>query len=137
MDAVKMTENIDKVYLPDKQYFKIGEAAELLGLKPHVLRYWESEFPQIKPQKSPSGQRLYKRKDVELLCEIRSLLYNSKFTIAGARSAVINYDNKLSQVSKQKEQIPTISDEKTNIINQLKDDLTTIKRDLQSIIFKL
>ena len=72
--------------LPDKLFFKIGDVATIVGVKPHVLRYWETEFPRIRPQKSRSGQRLYRRKDVELLLQIRHLLYEKRFTIAGARA---------------------------------------------------
>jgi DNA-binding transcriptional MerR regulator len=70
--------------LPDKQYFKIGEVSRILGVKPHVLRYWESEFSSIRPQKSRTNQRLYRRRDVELLVQIKQLLYQEGFTIAGA-----------------------------------------------------
>ncbi len=71
--------------IPDKAYFRIGEVARILGVKPYVLRYWESEFKAIKPQKSRSQQRLYRRRDVELLLRIKRLLYEERFTIAGAR----------------------------------------------------
>jgi DNA-binding transcriptional MerR regulator len=71
--------------IPDKLYFKIGEVAEIVGVKPYVLRYWETEFPDIAPAKSKSKQRLYKRKEVELILNIRDLLYKEKFTIDGAR----------------------------------------------------
>jgi DNA-binding transcriptional MerR regulator len=74
--------------LPDKKYFKIGETSSLLGVKPHVLRYWETEFPQIRPFKSKTGQRLYRRRDVEALLKIQRLLYHERFTIAGARQAL-------------------------------------------------
>ena len=71
--------------IPDKVYFKIGEVAEIVGVKPYVLRYWETEFPDIAPAKSKSKQRLYKRKEVEMILRIRDLLYKEKFTIEGAR----------------------------------------------------
>lgn len=71
--------------IPNKLYFRIGEVADLLDVKPYVLRYWETEFPDIKPSKSKSGQRLYKRRDVELLVHIKDLLYRERFTINGAR----------------------------------------------------
>jgi DNA-binding transcriptional MerR regulator len=74
--------------LPDKKYFKIGEASSLLGVKPHVLRYWESEFPQIRPYKSRTGQRLYRHRDVQALQHIQRLLYQERYTIAGARQAL-------------------------------------------------
>jgi DNA-binding transcriptional MerR regulator len=71
--------------IPDKLYFKIGEVAELLGVEPYVLRYWETEFPSLSPKKSGTGHRLYRRKDVELLLRIKNLLYEKRFTIEGAR----------------------------------------------------
>lgn len=71
--------------IPNKLYFRIGEVADLLAVKPYVLRYWETEFPDIKPSKSKSGQRLYKRRDVEMLVRIKDLLYQDRFTINGAR----------------------------------------------------
>lgn len=69
----------------DKLYFKIGEVAEIVGVAPHVLRYWETEFSAIKPQKSRTQQRVYRRRDVATLLRIKRLLYVEKFTIAGAR----------------------------------------------------
>jgi DNA-binding transcriptional MerR regulator len=74
-----------KVEIPDKLYFKIGEVAELTGVKPHVLRYWESEFGPFRPAKSRSRQRLYRQKDIELVLRLKDLLYNQGFTIAGAK----------------------------------------------------
>lgn len=76
----------DPSAIPDKPFFKIGEAARLCAVKPYVLRYWETEFRSIKPQKTRSQQRLYRRKDIELLLAIRDLLYVQRFTIEGARS---------------------------------------------------
>lgn len=71
--------------IPNKLYFRIGEVSKLIGVEPYVLRYWESEFPDIKPSKSKSGQRLYKRRDVEMLQKIKELLYEERYTINGAR----------------------------------------------------
>jgi DNA-binding transcriptional MerR regulator len=71
--------------IPDKLFFRIGEVARVSGIKQHVLRYWETEFPSIAPKKSGSGHRLYRRKDVELILEIKRLLYEERFTIEGAR----------------------------------------------------
>jgi len=70
--------------IPDKQYFKIGEVSHITGVKAHVLRYWETEFRTIRPQKSPTNQRLYRRRDVELLLLIKKLLYKEGYTISGA-----------------------------------------------------
>jgi DNA-binding transcriptional MerR regulator len=74
--------------LPDKQFFKIGEAAEIVGVKSHVLRYWESEFSAIKPLKTRGAHRMYRRADVELLCLIRRLLHEEGYTISGAKKRV-------------------------------------------------
>ncbi|QUV78324.1 MerR family transcriptional regulator [Chloracidobacterium thermophilum] len=74
-----------KVSIPDKLYFKIGEVCEIVGVEPHVLRYWEQEFPQLAPQKSAAGQRLYRRKDVEIALRIKTLREDEGFTIAGAK----------------------------------------------------
>ena len=71
--------------LPDKLYFKIGEVSEIIGVEPYVLRYWETEFPALKPSKSRSQQRMYRKRDVELLIEIKRLLYDEMYTIAGAK----------------------------------------------------
>jgi DNA-binding transcriptional MerR regulator len=71
--------------LPAKVYFRIGEVAELVGVEPHVLRYWEREFRSIRPTKSTKGQRVYSRRDVENLMRVRELLYREGFTIAGAK----------------------------------------------------
>jgi DNA-binding transcriptional MerR regulator len=74
--------------IPDKLYFKIGEVSDLLAVEPHVLRFWEGEFPLLSPKKSGTGHRLYRRKDVELLLRIKHLLYDKRFTIEGARQAL-------------------------------------------------
>ena len=71
--------------LPDKLYFKVGEVSTIAGVPAYVLRFWETEFNRIKPKRTPSGQRLYRKKDVALILEIKHLLYDQKFTIPGAR----------------------------------------------------
>jgi DNA-binding transcriptional MerR regulator len=71
--------------IPAKLYFRIGEASSVVGVEPHVLRYWETEFRSIRPKKSARGQRVYSRRDVETLLRIKELLYNHGFTIAGAK----------------------------------------------------
>jgi DNA-binding transcriptional MerR regulator len=74
-----------EIIVPDKLYFRIGEVSELCRLPAYVLRFWETEFPQLKPVKSSTGQRMYRRKDVEAVLRIKKLLYEEGFTIAGAR----------------------------------------------------
>ena len=73
------------IVIPEKIYFKIGEVCELVGVQAHVLRYWETEFPMLSPQKNRSGQRSYRRRDVEMAFRIKQLLYDEMFTIAGAK----------------------------------------------------
>ena len=86
MSAVAKRVASKKTYpIPDKLYFKIGEVAEITGVKPYVLRYWESEFKMVNPSKSRSRQRLYRKSDVELIFRIKELLYEERYTINGAR----------------------------------------------------
>ena len=74
--------------IPDKLYFRVGEVSRLVGVEPYVLRFWETEFSAISPKKSGRGHRLYRRKDVELLLQIKHLLYEKRFTIEGARQTM-------------------------------------------------
>ena len=71
--------------IPDKLYFRIGEVARLTGIQPYILRYWESEFPLLQPKKSGTGQRLYRKRDIEIILKVKELLYDLRYTIAGAR----------------------------------------------------
>jgi DNA-binding transcriptional MerR regulator len=86
------------IRIPDKLFFKIGEVAELASVEQHVLRYWEDEIDALKPAKNKSGQRLYQKKDVELVMEIKRLLYEEKFTIAGAKSKLKRFKKKVTQL---------------------------------------
>jgi len=79
-------ENLNLPPIPSKRYFTIGEVSELCGVKPHVLRYWEQEFPQLKPVKRRGNRRYYQRHEVQLIRQIRNLLYIDGFTISGARN---------------------------------------------------
>ena len=108
--------------IPDKLFFKIGEVAELAGIEQHVLRYWEEEIESLKPKKNKSGQRLYQKKDVELIFEIKQLLYAEKFTVAGARKKL--------KKSKKKETQLNIAFDRDNFI-ELKEE---IKKDLDSVL---
>ncbi|MEA1971104.1 MAG: MerR family transcriptional regulator [Thermodesulfobacteriota bacterium] len=75
--------------IPDKNYFRIGEVSKILGVEPYVVRYWESEFKTVRPARTRSDQRLYRRKDVEQLLTIKNLLYEEMFTISGARKKLV------------------------------------------------
>src|SRR3990170_4807257 len=108
--------------LPDKIYFKIGEVSEIVGVEPYVLRYWETEFELLKPAKAPSKHRLYKKRDVELLLEIKRLLYTEGFTIEGARK-------KLKEAKKEERQQLRLPLSESAYRNAL----IKIKKDLQSL----
>ncbi len=88
--------------IPGKRYFTIGEVSDLCAVKPHVLRYWEQEFPQLKPVKRRGNRRYYQRQDVLIIRQIRSLLYDDGFTIGGARQRLTGDDAK-SDVSQSQQ----------------------------------
>jgi DNA-binding transcriptional MerR regulator len=112
--------------VPDKLYFRIGEVSDLADTKPYVLRYWETEFPMLKPVKSPTGHRLYRREDVEMVLRIKQLLYEEGFTIEGARKH-------LSETSDQpREKQPPSSSVRLNGA-----PLKAIERELQAILTML
>lgn len=118
-DLVTIMENI-----PDKMAFKIGEAADLVGVKQYVLRYWETEFEQLHPKKSKNNQRVYSRRDVETALMIKKLLYTDRFSIEGARSALRNLKN---QVKEEKE-IKTLAGEFDKACLRVSDLLADIRR---------
>ena len=97
--------------IPDRLYFRIGDVSELLDVEPYVLRFWENEFPMLQPKKGKTGHREYKRKDVEILLEIKRLLYDEGFTISGARKALKDRrgsNRKQEPAAAQRSQMPLI-----------------------------
>ncbi len=78
-------------HIPEKKYFRIGEVSRIVGVDTYVLRYWETEFPRIRPHRAKSKQRLYRKKDVEQLLQIKKLLHNEGYTISGARKVLKEY----------------------------------------------
>ena len=104
-------ENIDLPPIPSKRYFTIGEVSELCAVKPHVLRYWEQEFPQLKPVKRRGNRRYYQRHEVQLIRQIRTLLYVDGFTISGARNK-LNHDSEVDGK-------PLVSDYRAEIVSDL------------------
>ena len=94
------------VFIPEKLFFKIGEVCELTGVQAHVLRYWESEFPMLAPQKNRAGQRTYRKRDVEMALRIKELLYEDQYTIAGAKKKL---SSELRGASKLKVVTPEMS----------------------------
>jgi DNA-binding transcriptional MerR regulator len=107
--------------IPNKQYFKIGEVSALTQLEPYVLRYWETEFKNIRPVRFGSNQRMYRRKDVEIIFEIKKLLYDEGFTIAGARKKL----NPSSKGAPDKAPPPKI-DGLEPLLKEIKKDLTDL-----------
>ena len=105
--------------IPGKRYFTIGEVSELCAVKPHVLRYWEQEFPQLKPVKRRGNRRYYQRQDVLIIRQIRSLLYDEGFTIGGARQRLTGDDAK-SDVSQSQQIIKQMRMELEQVLKILR-----------------
>ena len=110
--------------IPDKLFFKIGEVADIVGVEQHVLRYWEDEFNVLKPGKNRAGQRVYQKKDVEMVLDIKRLLYDEKYTIAGAKNKLKSKGNKGKNVQL------TFGFDRDAMVKAKK----KIKSDLQSIL---
>src|SRR4030066_1963039 len=94
-----MGSSTQKRVIPEKLFYKIGEISDIAQVEPYVLRYWESEFPFIKPRKNKAGQRVYTRKNLELILQIKNLLYQEKYTIAGVKKKFSENSRKKSTVS--------------------------------------
>lgn len=124
-----------KPEIPDKLYFRIGEVSRLVGVKPFVLRFWETEFPQLAPKKSGSGHRLYRRKDVESVLEIKRLLYEERFTIEGARNYLENRSQMARNTGRRQKARPD-SPQQGNLFGEtgLAVTLQQIRRELESIL---
>jgi DNA-binding transcriptional MerR regulator len=116
--------------IPGKRYFTIGEVSELCGVKPHVLRYWEQEFTQLKPVKRRGNRRYYQRHDVVLIREIRALLYEQGFTIGGARLRLD--ENKSEAASDSAETSEPVAESKDN--KQLVKELLRELEELQTLL---
>lgn len=116
--------------LPDKLYFKIGEVARLVGVKPYVLRYWESEFSMIRPGKTQSKHRLYRRRDVETLLEIKQLLHAERYTIEGAKRRLKGLPRAAAEAipAEEREQLALPLGERT-----YREALAAVRRDLEAL----
>lgn len=110
--------------LPDKIYFKIGEVSEIVGVEPYVLRYWETEFELLKPSKAPSKHRLYKKRDIELLLDIKRLLYTEGFTIEGARKKL----RESKKEEKKQLKLPLADQKYKNALVKIKKDLKSLRK---------
>jgi len=114
--------------IPDKLFFKIGEVAKIVSLRPSVLRYWETEFEVLKPGKSRAGQRLYTKKELDLILEIKKLLYTEKLTIEGAKKRIAGKGKKgIRELSEG----GCGSDSIRNVINEVREDLIMLRNSLQ------
>lgn len=119
--------------LPVKLYYRIGEVSEIVGVEPHVLRYWETEFRSIRPQKSRKGQRIYSRRDVDKLLKVKELLYSHGFTIAGARK-------RLREGGAEPQQAPqtvVVQAEAKRPGAELRTALSEIRRDIVALLTEL
>jgi len=110
-----------------KPFLKIGEVAKVLGVKPHVLRYWESEFPSLKPKKNPSGQRIYAKADIEAIVEIQNLLYNQRYTISGAKNLLARQEEG-GQPAPQRFTGATLAQEVEDLKRQIEELLALLQR---------
>ena len=111
--------------IPNRLYLRIGEVSRVTGIKPYILRYWESEFDSLSPQKSRSKQRLYRREDVELVLTIKDLLYNQGYTIAGARQFL---KKKKKSTKKKEQQLSLHSPKNEEIVKEVRTGLKEIKK---------
>jgi len=128
--------------IPDKLYYKIGEVAKFTGVKTHVLRYWETEFKAIRPNKSRSNQRLYRKQDVELILHLKDLLYNQGFTIAGARKKLREKpDRKVAEPVKKSTVKTSATDDQLvlplsgsvdlKLLKEIREDILQLKKSLK------
>jgi len=115
----------------DRLYYRIGEVSRITGLKPHVLRYWESEFKVIKPHKGGSLQRLYRRKDLELIVKIKKLLYEEGFTIAGAKKKIRDLERLENKQMKLKLVEKKSNGKDDELLASVKEELRGIRRMLE------
>ncbi len=116
---LEASQNNELPAIPGKRYFTIGEVSALCDVKPHVLRYWEQEFPNLSPIKRRGNRRYYQRADVILIRQIRSLLYEEGYTIGGARHKLTNTDHK-SEADLRRELVQEMIDELESLFNYLK-----------------
>jgi DNA-binding transcriptional MerR regulator len=119
--------------IPDKLYFKIGEVCKITGVEPYILRYWESEFKLVKPYRTKSNQRLYRKKDVESILKIKKMLYEDKFTIAGAKLKL--KDSNIHEKEKDKEkQLPLgfVPHKYREVLKEIKEEIQQIRNSLIS-----
>ena len=121
-----------KTEIPDKLYFRIGEVARLCSVAPYVLRFWETEFTQLKPHKSGTGQRLYRRRDVEMALRVKQLLYDEGYTIAGARQA-IQAESRIKRGGQPELPLP----QQQQAVQRMEAKLHKVRKELREIVSML
>ena len=126
---------LDADSLPVKLYYRIGEVSEIVGVEPHVLRYWETEFRSIRPQKSRKGQRIYSRRDVDRLLKVKDLLYSHGFTIAGARKRLREGGAEPASQASAVAAVPSPAAPRPG--EQLRTALGEIRRDIVALLAEL
>ena len=129
-DATALAPALEPPEIPDKLYFRIGEVSRLAGIKPYVLRFWETEFPFLGPKKSTTGQRMYRRKDVELVLEIKRLLYGERFTIEGARNLL----DARSKAARTQKSGPPEARKQGELFGDTATALETVRKELREIV---
>jgi DNA-binding transcriptional MerR regulator len=114
----------NQIQLPDKLFFTIGEVSKLTGIKPYILRYWESEFKELRPNRNLTKQRIYRRKDIEFILYVKKLLYEEKYTIEGVKQKLKN--------EKGMNQPSLFKNEKSDILIKIKEELNSLLNFLNS-----
>jgi DNA-binding transcriptional MerR regulator len=117
-----------ELLLPDKDEFKIGEVCDIAGVKPFVLRYWETEFSDLSPAKGAGGQRTYTKADVQLILRIKQLLYEERFTVAGAKKRLVE------ELTERAPKPAKLDTKAANQVESLRRALKTTRRELESIL---
>jgi len=116
-----------------KLYYSIGEVSELTGLKQYVLRYWETEFPHLKPNKNSAGNRIYRQNDIDNLLEIKKLLHEEKFTIKGAKQYLKTHKKELKVQRTLKKVVPMLSKDELQILKKLKIGIEELVRSVAQL----
>tara|TARA_B100001750_G_C15101037_1_gene395388 strand:- start:49 stop:426 length:378 start_codon:yes stop_codon:yes gene_type:complete len=116
-----------------KLYYSIGEVSEITELKQYVLRYWETEFPHLKPNKNSAGNRIYRQNDIENLLEIKNLLYNEKFTIKGAKQHIKSHKNEKTLQKSVNKVLPILNDSEIQVLKKIKFGIEDLLKNIDSL----
>ena len=131
MNRLAKSRDVNRPVSVERLYYRIGEVSRVTGLKPHVLRYWESEFKVIKPHKGGSLQRLYRKKDLDLILKIKKLLYDEGFTIAGAKKKIRDFEKEGLEPVKLKLIEKRVDGKDCNLLLTVREELEAIRDMLQ------